>query len=195
MINIPSIALSANFTFHPEPLIIFISAVAVISIINIVLTSTSFRIIKSAMAAGDNKKVIFHGRMLHRKYSNYAKRKSASPSTRTLLEYLNITLAVAYYSENDMENFLSHINSLETFLNLKYFWLGIYHLNKNEFEEADEICKKIELGIETEKERIFLDSLKLYRQNNKDAAKEKITPIYDELKSPVLRKITDEIMK
>ena len=74
-------SLSATFTFHPKPLIIFLVSFAVIftiyTVINSIIDSRKLKIISSAMAKGDYSEVIRHADKLYGKYSRYKKRVKA----------------------------------------------------------------------------------------------------------------------
>lgn len=183
-----------NVTVHFGPIIVIIVATFIVySIAALFLRYRGKKVIK-AFVSGNYDVVLIDGKKLLKTYQGYAKRYKHR-NTLSWIEYLNFALAVAHFSMKNDEQFLKHINDFTQNYDIKEFWLALYYLQKEDFENAEEHYAKISITEEPSTNITYLDSIKLYKQGEYDSAKAKMTEIYGNLKHVVLKQIADEVLK
>ena len=183
-----------NVVVHFEPLIVvIITSLIAFLIISLLLHYREKKVTKS-FESGNYSAVLVDGKKLLKTYQGYAKRYKHS-NTLSWIEFLHFAMAVSYFSVENYEQFLYHINAFNQNRDIKEFCLSLYYLRKIDFNSFKEHYENIKVSDETLKSRTYLDSLKLYMDNEYDMAKWKMNEIYENLKHPVLKQIADEVLK
>lgn len=183
-----------NVVVHFEPLIVvIITSLIAFLIISLLLHYREKKVTKS-FESGNYSAVLVDGKKLLKTYQGYAKRYK-HPNTLSWIEYLHFAMAVSYFSVENYEQFLYHINAFNQNRDIKEFWLSLYYLRQKDFNSFQEHYENIKVSDETLKNRTYLDSLKLYMDNEYDMAKWKMNEIYENLNHPVLKQIADEVLK
>ena len=191
--------------FDFRPLIIFLLITAIITaivcflilffhLIRTLVLEFKFRNITKKFLIGDYNHIIASGKKLLHIYQKYNARLSTKPLL-SRVEYLNFSLAVSYFATSNDDQFLLHINELSLNLDIKEFWLSLFYLNKNDFENASAHYARIVSDDRTYVQRTFLTSFEAYKQGNEEIAKTKMLEILDKLTIPVLKKIADSVIK
>ena len=184
-------------TFHFEPLLIFGGLILLIlfaHLIRSIVTELGFWDITKKLVTGDYDGIIKSGEKLLQMYQKY----NARLSTRQIIskiEYLNFSLAISYFARSDDDQFLSHINEMNSSFDIKEFWLSLFYLRKNDFETASAHYVQIASDDSTQVYKTFLSSFEAYKQGDIDTAKSKIIGVIDQLKHPILKQIADSIIK
>lgn len=184
-------------TVHFEPLLIWfglIMSILFTYLIHSIILELKFRGVTKKFVAGDYNNIIEKGEKLLHIYQKY----NARLSTKQILskiEYLNFSLAVSYFATSNDDQFLFHINEMKSSFDVKEFWLSLFYLNKNDFENASMHYAQIVSDDSTYIYKTFLTSFEAYKQGNKDIAKSKIIRVIDQLKHPILKQIANLITK
>ena len=184
-------------TVHFGPLIIWIGLILMIFLIQLVRSinlESKFKKVSNSLMDGKYNDIIEVGKRLLYSYQKYNKRLSTA-AIISKIEYLNFALAISHFAMNNDEEFLKHINDLTQNHDIKEFWLALYYLQKEDFENAEEHYAKISITEEPSTNITYLDSIKLYKQGECDSAKAKVTEIYGNLKHVVLKQFADEVLK
>ena len=104
-------------------------------------------------------------------------------------------MAVAHFSKKNYEQFLYHINDLKQHDDIKEFWVSLYYLRQDDFDNFQVHYANIKVSEETLINRTFLESVRLYTQGECDLAGTKMLELYKDLKQPILKQIADEVLK
>lgn len=170
---------------------ILLAIIAFYIVQGIVLNRRCQKIAK-AMTVGDYDYVIAKGERVLAIYQTYNKRRS-SKSLAQWIEYLNFALGVSYFANQDNDNFLKHITALTASENTKQFWLSLYYIKQNEIEIAQGHYNQIENNEDTLTSKTFLESMFLYKNGERQEAKEKMQTVIPKLKHKILKQLADEI--
>ena len=186
-----------NVTFHFGPLLIvggLILFILFVQLIRAIVMELKFRDITKKLVIGDYNTIITSGEKLLRIYQKYNARLSSNPII-SRIEYLNFALAVSYFSTSNDDQFLLHINEMNSSVDIKEFWLSLFYLNRSAFENASVHYNQIATNDNTHIHKTFLTSFEAYKQGNNDIAKSKMLEVIDQLKHPILKQIADLIIK
>lgn len=183
-----------NTTIHFEPLIIVIVVAMVVYLIIALSVIYRGKKVNNAFQSGDYDEVLINGEKLLKTYQGYAKRYKHR-NTLSWIESLHFMLAVSYFSVENYEQFLYHINAMSQNCDIKEFWLSLYYLRQGDFDSFNSHYANIKVSGETLLNRTYLESIKLYMQGEYDLAKTNIIGVYKGLKHPILIQIADEVMK
>ncbi len=188
-----------DVTVHFDPSLLIITAIVCFLIlffqlIRSVVLELRFRDITKKLVIGDYNNIIENGEKLLHIYRKY----NARLLTKQILsrvEYLHFSLAVSYFATSNDDQFLLHINELSLNIDIKEFWISLFYLNKNDFENASAHYARIASDDRTYVQRTFLTSFEAYKQGNEEIAKTKMLEIFDKLTIPVLKQIADSVIK
>lgn len=185
-----------NTTIHFGPLIIFamlLGTILLLQVIRSIVLEQKFKKIIKYMSSGNYSDIPQIGESLLSKYLNYTNRIK----TRTLLskiEYLNFALAVSYFALSNDERFLNKIHKLNQSPDVKEFWLSLYFLQKEDFEEFKAHSNQITCSDETYINRTYLNAYCSFKQHQKNLAYESMSLIFDSLKHPILKDLAKSVL-
>lgn len=181
-----------NVTVNFEPLIIFLVIIMVIYSIIALYLNIQGRKIRKSFDAGEYNKVLKDGGKLLKIYQKFAKRYKHK-NTVAWIEYLNFCLAVSNFSAMNWDCFLSHINSISQYSDIKNFWLSLYYIYHNNLDKAQMYYDSIARAEENTTNISYLDCLVYYKQGKTYLAQSKMKDIYMKLKHPVLKQIVEKM--
>lgn len=185
-----------NVTIYFEPLIIYGGLIAIILLVQLVrsiIIVIRFRKVCKNVLDGKYDDVIKIGTKLLHTYKKY-NRRLRTKQLADRIEKVNFYLSVSYFSTSDDVQFLSHINELITYVNIKEFWLALFYLQKEDFETAQTHYDLIACDETTYVARTFLDALKSYKKQEVSIAKKKMAEVVNELNYPILKQIAHNIL-
>ena len=185
-----------NTTIHFGPLIIFgilLGTILLIQVIRSIVLEHKFKILVNYLQNGDYGRIVQLGESLLNEYGNHAKRIKTK-ALLSKIEYLNFALAVSYFALSNDEGFLSKIYTLDQSPDIKEFWLSLYFLQKNDFEEFKVHFEQITCSEETYNNRTYLNAYRFFKQNQNDLACESMSMVFDSLKHPILKDIAKSIL-
>ena len=179
-----------------KPLIVFGVIIAIIMLVHLIraiILEWKFRNAAKKLSLGDYDNIIEIGEKLLNSYQKYNSRLSTK-SVLAKIEYLHFSLAVSYFAKSNDEQFLSHVNALNTYSDIKEFWLSLFYLNKNDLDTATTHYNRISCNDNTYAQRTFIESLQAYKNNKIETAQTKMSAIIEQLKHPILKQIADNIL-
>ena len=185
-----------NTTIHFGPLIVFgvlIGTILLIQVIRSIVLEHKFKAIVNCLQNGNYSHIVQNGESLLNDYDNYTKRIKAK-ALLSKIEYLNFALAVSYFAFSNDDGFLSKIYKLDQSPDIKEFWLSLYFLRRDDFEEFKIHFNQITCSDETYINRTYLNAYCLFKQNQKDLACETMSEVFDSLKHPVLKDLAKSIL-
>jgi len=110
------------------------------------------------------------------------------------MEMLNFYFAISYLGMSQYDLFLEHIGKVTKDLDMKYFWLSVFYLIKNDIEQAKANKEKISECERTKKSIAFLDGFLVYRENQFEDAKKTLEEVYPKLNYRFLQNIASDII-
>ena len=182
-----------NVNFHYLPLLIILVFLAILAIVRILILRRSWKCIGAAHQAGEYDKVIITADKLLKRYRSGAKIISNYNVTKSI-ETLNLFLAISYFAKLDYDNFLQHIDQVQTLVNEKSFYLALYSLLHDRLEAAREYYDHIDDSEAMQGYKIFLEGICLQKQGETEKGKEKLESIRSKISHPFLREIADQFM-
>ncbi len=183
-------------TVHLGPLFVFFGILAVIVLIAVadgLILGNKCRKIWQARLSEDYDYIINNAPKLIKKYKGYNKRRT-NIQLLTVIDGLNFSLAMAYYSKNEKLKFLEHINEISVNENIKHFWLSLYCLETGEAENAKSHYDLIEDSEEMKDSREFLQALFLKNEGRTEEAEEKTRELIGKFQNPLIVKLAKEMI-
>ena len=172
-----------NTTIYFWPLIVTLVIAVIASFLFTLYLSLRVRKVRKSFEAGVYDKTIIDGEQLLKTYQKLVNG----------IENLHFVLAVSYFSAMNWECFLSHINSLSLYPDVKNFWLSLYYIFQDNLDEAQLYYEKISRIDKNKTSFSYLESLICYKQGKYDLAKSKMDSIYMNLTTPLLKHLADQL--
>ena len=183
-----------NTTIYFWPLIVTLVIAVIASFLFTLYLSLRVRKVRKSFEAGVYDKTIIDGEQLLKTYQKLDKRyKHRYKYMVNGIENLHFVLAVSYFSAMNWECFLSHINSLSLYPDVKNFWLSLYYIFQDNLDEAQLYYEKISRIDKNKTSFSYLESLICYKQGKYDLAKSKMDSIYMNLTTPLLKHLADQL--
>lgn len=182
-----------NVTIDFVPFIVCVAIIIIVSLVFRLYLLFHMRKVRKSFEAGAYDKAITDGERFLKTYKNIDKSyKHKYKYMIDEIEYLDFALAVSNFALMNWDCFLSHINSMSQYSDIKNFWLSLYYICQDNLDEAQTYYDNIAQTEANATNLSYLDSMICYKHGDVDSAKAKMECIYSELKHPILRDLADK---